>query len=124
MNKKQIDFISINQIPSSSIQLVTAFHTRAYRNSKEPHQMILQIAVNKKNTGTDDCEIPVYIPACNNYKTEQHLTLLNLFRSGVPWVPVRCSNFKAFHKITDNKSSYYATADSFTIIDYTYILED
>lgn len=122
MNTEHIKFISINQISSDSIQIVTSFRTQLYRNSKELHQMILQIAIDKKKSGSDCCEISVYIPAHGNYKNEQHITLLNLFRAGVPWVPVRCSNFKVFRKQTDNHYSYYAIADSFTVIDYSDVI--
>lgn len=119
--QEQVTLLSINAITSNSILIVNSFWTRTTINSKEPFQMILNVALNKINAGSDCCEFPVYIPAQNNYNSTEHLQMLELFRAGVPWVPVECQNLNIYKKLNKDHYDYFAYADSFKVVDYSQI---
>ncbi len=124
MQKELVIFKTINAIPSENIQIVNSFHTKPDKNSGKPSRMILNIALNRTKANSVNCEFPVYIPAVGNYMQEQHLMMLDLFRSGVPWVPIECQNFRLYRQHNKEHSDYFAFADSFKVIDYSKITED
>jgi len=125
MERKKIDFITINAIPKENIQIVSSFFCRASISNGEVYQMVLYVALDKIKAETDCCEFPVYIPAHGNFKQEQHKKLLEQFRSGsCPFVPVECKNFQLYRTEHNGKYSYFAHADSFKVVDYSKITED
>ena len=119
--QESVILLSINAIPSNSTLIVNSFWTRAKLNSKEPYQMILNVALNRKNAESDSCEFPVYIPAQNNYNSAEHLQMLELFKVGVPWVPVECRNLKLYRQLNKDHYDYFAFADTFKVVDYSQI---
>lgn len=123
MERKKIDFITINAIPKDDIQVVSSFLCRACIGSGEVYQMILYVALDKIKAETDCCEFPVYIPAQGNYRQEQHQKLLEQFRAGNSFVAVQCQNFQLYRTAHNGQYSYFAHADSFKVVDYSKITE-
>lgn len=123
MERKKIDFITINAIPKENIQIVSSFFCRASIESGEVYQMVLYVALDKIKAETDCCEFPVYIPAQGNYRQEQHKKLLEQFRSGNPFVAVECKNFQLYRTHYNGQYNYSAHADSFRVVDYSKITE-
>lgn len=124
MERKKIDFSTINVIPNEHIQIVSSCFCRASISDGEVYQMVLYVALDKIKAETHCCEFPVYIPAHGNYKQEQHKKLLEQFRAGsVPFVAVECKNFQLYRTEHNGKYSYFAHADSFKVVDYSKIME-
>lgn len=123
--QESINFGTINAVPNPNIQVVSSFYTRVNQVTGEPYQMVLNVALDKNKAESDCCEFPVYIPAKLNYKKEEHLKMLELFRSGVPWVPVKCHVFTLYRQKIGDYYKYFAYANGFTVIDdYSKIVED
>lgn len=119
-----VQFEQVNAVNSANVQIVSTFSTRVNQTTGEPFQMVLRVAIDKIKAETDYCEFPVYLPARNNYKEQEHLKMLEIFRTGAPWVPVICDNFKLYRQKQENHYHYFAFADSFKVIDYSMILGD
>jgi len=117
----KFDFININQIDSPDIQIVSNFRTNVNQDTGEPFQMVLNVAIDRVKANSRICEIPVYVPAKDNYKAAEHIKMLNIFRGGAPWVPVRCENFILYRQKLEGSYHYFGFADSFTVVDYSEI---
>ena len=118
MAVKPIELIEINAIPSTTILMVSSFHTSADENGK-PSKMVLNIAMNKEKAGTSNCEFPVFLGAEGNYKTVPHMEMLNLFRAGAPFVPVKCKDLQIFCSESNGEKKYFATASKFEVAEYS-----
>ena len=112
------NFKDINPAPKADILLVTSFHTKTFPNTSTPFQMILNVAMDKYNANSLECEFTVAIPAANSYRQEDHLKMLELFRTGNYWVPVECKNLVLFRRYDGKHFKYWAYATSFKVIDY------
>ena len=113
-----VELIDINAIPSETILMVSSYHSSADMEGN-PSKMVLNIALDKEKAGTDNCEFPVFLNAEGNYKTVPHIEMLNLFRVGAPFVPVRCKDLQIFCSETDGNKKYFATATKFEVADYS-----
>ncbi len=121
---ENVDFSTINAIPYSDVQIVNGFFTTENRDTGEPTTMVLKIALNRTTACSESCEFPVFIPASTNFKQPQHVKMLELFRSGAPWVPVTCIDLRVYRKKHNQYYLYYGNATSFTVVDYSTITED
>lgn len=122
--KEQIHFKTINAVPNPNIQIVSSFHTEVNQATGEPYRMILNVALDKLKADSECCEFPVYIPAKPNYKSAEHMKMLELFRTGVPWVPVECHVFTVYRQKVGSYYKYFAYANCFTVVEYSKVVED
>ena len=117
----EYDFQNINPINSADIQIVSTFRTTVNQATGEPFQMVLNVSIDRFKANSSTCEIPVYVPAKDNYKAAEHMKMLDIFRAGAPWVPVKCDNFKIYRQKLQNSYHYFGFADSFKVVDYSEI---
>lgn len=117
--REQVDFETINVIPGGDIQIIEAMHTFINQETKAPSQMILTAAIDRHKADSELLSMKIYLPA-SNYKSNDHIKMLNKFRSGEPFVAVLCENLKVFRRkdIKTDKWFYYARATKFITIDY------
>ncbi len=120
---EQINFSTINAVPNADIQIIFSFYIRTAISSGEPVQFILSAALDRRKAESESCEFPVYIPAPSVFHSEAHKELLQLLRSGVPWVPVKCRNFQVYRYKSNDHYHYFAHADSFQVADYSKVTE-
>lgn len=112
------NLLDINAIPSAIIMLASSFHTSADENGK-PSKMVLNIAIDREKSNADDCEFPVFLNADGIYKTVPHIEMLNLFRIGAPFVPVKCKDLRIFCSENNGIKKYFGTASKFEVVEYT-----
>jgi len=117
--REQIDFETINVIPGGSIQIIEGIHTCVDQETKQPSQMVLITMIDRKKADSQTLSMPIYVPI-SNYRSNDHIKMLNKFRSGEPFVAVLCENLKTFRRWDTKANSwyYYALANGFTTIDY------
>lgn len=111
MANKKLQLIEFNAVASSIIAF--AVSVSAYRNmdSGLPETMVIQIAVDRNKIPTGVLDIPVYLPVCN-YKSTSHYEMLDLFKRGDPFVPVRFENLELRFSQAGN---IYGLAQSFSV---------
>lgn len=111
MTNKKLQLIEFNAVASGL--LAFAISVSAYRNkdSGNPETMVIQIAVDRNKIPTGVLDIPVYLPVCN-YKSVSHYEMLDLFKRGDPFVPVRFENLELHISKAGN---YYGLAQSFSV---------
>ena len=107
----KIKLLQFNVVASELIAF--AISVSAYRNKDSglPETMIIQIAVDKNKIPTGVLDIPVYLPV-SNYKSTPHYEMLDLFKRGDPFVPVRFENLELHLSQAGN---YYGSAQSFSV---------
>ena len=114
---ESIELIAINAIPSPDIMLVSSFRIKVNQTTEIPFQMVLNVALNRTKAHSETCDFPVYFPAQPNYNSDEHLKMLERFRSGAMLVPVKCQGFSLLRHKTGNSYEYFASADSFSVND-------
>lgn len=111
----EIEYQKIAPLPTDLYGFVSSFWTRTSPVTGEPIQMVLNLAIDPLSTG-GLCEMPVYIPAENNYKDTEHMKMLDNFRRGDPFCAIQLEAFHVYCKTVDGKApTYYGTAESFTV---------
>lgn len=110
-----VDFKSIN-VFSLDIALVSRFSVCCNLGGK-PSFFKLQVAIDRAKAKTESCEISVHIPAKYVFHSEAHTQLLNGFKNGDNFVPVRFQNLKIMRdEILPQYYTYHGMADSFTVV--------
>jgi hypothetical protein len=109
----EVEYLSISPVPSVAVQFVSQFRVTEKPRTKQPKQIILYLSIDKEKAGINCCEIPVYIPAYQNYCGDDHMRMLEQFRKGAPFVPVCCRNLKVYK----TESGYFGYAESFSVIE-------
>ena len=110
-----IDFKSIN-VFSLDIALVSGFSMCCNLDGK-PSFFKLQVAIDRAKAKTESCEISVHIPAKYMFHSEAHTQLINGFKNGDNFVPVRFQNLKILRdEILPHYYTYHGMADSFTVV--------
>lgn len=111
MRNKKLKLIEINVVASGLIAF--AISVSAYRNKDSglPEIMVVKIAVDRNKIPTGVLDIPVYLPVCN-YKSVSHYEMLDLFKRGDPFVPVRFENLELQLSQAGN---IYGLAQSFSV---------
>lgn len=110
-----VDFKSIN-VFSLDIALVSRFSVCCNLDGK-PSFFKLQVAIDRAKAKTESCEISVHIPAKYVFHSEAHTQLLNGFKNGDNFVPVRFQNLKILRdEILPQYYTYHGMADSFTVV--------
>lgn len=111
MASKKYKLIELNVVASGIIAF--AISVSAYRNkdSGSPETMVIQIAVDRNKISTGVLDIPIYLPVCN-YKSVSHYEMLELFKRGDPFVPIRFENLEIH---TSQAGNIYGLAQSFSV---------
>lgn len=110
-----VKFCDIN-VFSCEIALVSGFSICCNLDGK-PSFFKLQVAIDRAKTKTESCEISVHIPAKHVFHSEAHTQLLNGFKNGDNFVPVRFQNLKILRdEILPHYYTYHGMADSFTVV--------
>lgn len=110
-----IDFKSIN-VFSLDVALVSRFSVFCDLDGK-PSFFKLQVAINRTKAKTESCEISVHIPAKYVFHSEAHTQLLDEFKNGDNFVPVRFQNLRILQEeILPHYFKYHGMADSFTVV--------
>lgn len=111
MANKKLQLVEFNAVASGIIAF--AISVTAYRNKDSglPDTMVIQIAVDKNKIQTGVLDIPVYLPVCN-YKSASHYEMLDLFKRGDPFVPIRFENLEIH---TSQAGNIYGLAQSFSV---------
>lgn len=108
---KKLQLLDFNVVASGIIAF--AVSVAAYRNEDSglPETMVIQIAVDENKIPTGVLDIPVYLPTCN-YKSASHYEMLDLFKRGDPFVPIRFENLQIR---TSQAGNIYGLAQSFYV---------
>ena len=110
-----IDFKSIN-VFSLDIALVSGFSICCNLDGK-PSFFKLQVTINRAKAKTESCEISIHIPAKYVFHSEAHTQLMDGFKNGDNFVPVRFQNLKILRdEILPHYYTYHGMADSFTVV--------
>lgn len=110
-----VKFCDIN-VFSCEIALVSGFSICCNLDGK-PSFFRLQVAINRTKAKTESCEISVHIPAKYVFHSEAHTQLLDGFKNGDNFVPVRFQNLRILQEeILPHYFKYHGMADSFTVV--------
>ena len=111
---EQVDFLTINSVPSSTLQIISSFWVRA-NDVGEPIQFIMSCTLDREKAGCCSPEFPIYIPATSmNFKGIHHEILRQEFDYGRnPFAGIKCINFKWYKDIVNGEPRYYGYADDF-----------
>lgn len=110
-----VKFCDIN-VFSCEIALVSRFSVFCDLDGK-PSFFKLQVAIDRNKAKCEGCEISVHIPAKYVFHSEAHTQLLNGFKNGDNFVPVRFQNLKILRdEILPHYYTYHGMADSFTVV--------
>jgi hypothetical protein len=107
---------SINAVESDAIAFAVSESTFCNQQTGAPETMVIKIATDQAKT-CGQLDIPVYLPAENNFKSASHYEMLDLFKNGDPFVAVEFYNL-SIHISKDGK--YYGLAQSFSIVSKPY----
>ena len=110
---KEVDYLTIAQIPCKSIQFVSRFEIFCKPDTKIPRRFILHLACDKEKTGV--LEFPVDVPI-EMIDSGAHQQMLREFRDGAPIVAISCWKLRVFEKQVANHVEYYGLADDFELV--------
>jgi len=113
MNIKEVDYLTIAQIPCNSIQFVSHFQIMCKPDTKIPRRFQLFLACDKEKTGTLD--FPVDVPV-EMIDSSAHLQMLREFKDGAPFVAISCDRLRVYEKQLTNSVEYYGVADDFELV--------
>lgn len=109
-----VDFKNIN-VFSLDVALVSRFSVFCDLDGK-PSFFKLQVAIDRNKAKCEGCEISVHIPAKYVFHSEAHTQLINGFKNGDNFVPVRFQNLRILQEeILPHYFKYHGMADSFTV---------
>lgn len=110
-----VDFKSIN-VFSLDVALVSGFSICCNLDGK-PSFFRLQVAIDRNKVKCEGCEISIHIPAKHVFHSEAHTQLINGFKNGDNFVPVRFQNLRILQEeILPHSFKYHGMADSFTVV--------
>lgn len=110
-----VDFKSIN-VFSLDVALVSRFSVCCNLDGM-PSFFKLQVAIDREKAKIEGCEISVHIPAKYMFHSEAHTQLMDGFKNGDNFVPVRFQNLKILRdEILPHYYTYHGMADSFTVV--------
>jgi hypothetical protein len=107
---------TINAVESDAIAFAVSETTFCNQQTGAPETMIIRIATDQAKA-RGQLDIPVYLPAANNFKSASHFEMLNLFKNGDPFVAVEFYNL-LIHLSKDGY--YYGLAHSFSVVTQPY----
>lgn len=109
-----VKFCDIN-VFSCEIALVSGFSICCNLDGK-PSFFKLQVAIDRNKAKIEGCEISVHIPAKYMFHSEAHTQLMDGFKNGDNFVPVRFQNLKILRdEILPHYYTYHGMAKSFTV---------
>ncbi|MCR4598406.1 MAG: hypothetical protein K5678_05170 [Acetatifactor sp.] len=113
----EIPFESIN-IYYLDFALISRFHILTDMDGK-PNRFCFHVAISRKKAGTDECEIPVYVPVNSyTYNSPAHKRLLQDFQKGEPFSPVKFINFHVYKNFdTPKLVSIVGWAENFRFVE-------
>ena len=119
MNKPKLQLLAFNVVASELIVFAVSVTHYCNQETELPETMVIRIAVDRNKIPTGVLDIPIYLPAGHNYQSSAHYEMLDLFKRGDPFVPVRFENLKLH---VSQAGNYYGLAQSFSVekrpIDY------
>lgn len=108
---KKLQLISFNVV-ASDIAFAISVTTYCNRETGLPETMVIRIAVDGNKIPTKVLDIPIYLPIKWNFQSYEHYEMLDLFKHGDPFVPVRFENLELHLSQAGN---IYGLAQSFSI---------
>ena len=108
----KIKLLQFNVVASELIAFAVSVTHYCNRETGLPETMVVKIAVDKNKIPTGVLDIPIYLPAGHNYKSSAHYEMLDLFKRGDPFVPVRFENLELH---VSQAGNYYGLAQSFSV---------
>ncbi len=121
MAVQKIPYMKVSPIESEAYQFVSTFHFFCDQ-AGTPTTVQLNLALDKRNAGSQECEFPVYIPADDLYLEYDHKRMLEIFRSGEPFVAVEIENLTVYMDDSGEYPKYWGTGDSFRIANMSDVL--
>ena len=119
MNKPKLQLLAFNVVASELIAFAVSVTHYCNQETELPETMVIKIAVDHAKIPTGVLDIPIYLSAGHNYQSSAHYEMLDLFKRGDPFVPVRFENLKLH---VSQAGNYYGLAQSFSVekrpIDY------
>ena len=115
----KIKLLQFNVVASELIAFAVSVTHYCNQETELPETMVIRIAVDRNKIPTGVLDIPIYLPAGHNYQSFAHYEMLDLFKRGDPFVPVRFENLELH---VSQAGNYYGLAQSFSVekrpIDY------
>ncbi len=108
----KIKLLQFNVVASELIAFAVSVTHYCKRETGLPETMVVKIAVDRNKIPTGVLDIPIYLPAGHNYKSSAHYEMLDLFKRGDPFVPVRFENLELH---VSQAGNYYGLAQSFSV---------
>lgn len=116
---EKVNFETINVIPAKSVQVIQAIHTSVNQETGEPSAIVLSASIDRNKANSNLLSMPIRLPA-SNYRSKEHMKILELFKSGEPFVAVMCDDLTVYRKKKNSYRQYYyyAYATNFSVIDW------
>ena len=108
----KIKLLQFNVVASELIAFAVSVTHYCNQETELPETMVIRIAVDRNKIPTGVLDIPIYLPAGHNYQSSAHYEMLDLFKRGDPFVPVRFENLKLH---VSQAGNYYGLAQSFSV---------
>ena len=112
MNKPKLQLLAFNVVASELIVFAVSVTHYCNQETELPETMVIRIAVDRNKIPTGVLDIPIYLPAGHNYQSFAHYEMLDLFKRGDPFVPVRFENLELH---VSQAGNYYGLAQSFSV---------
>lgn len=108
----KIKLLQFNVVASELIAFAVSVTHYCNQETELPETMVIRIAVDRNKIPTGVLDIPIYLPAGHNYQSFAHYEMLDLFKRGDPFVPVRFENLELH---VSQAGNYYGLAQSFSV---------
>lgn len=108
----KIKLLQFNVVASELIAFAVSVTHYCNQETELPETMVIWIAVDRNKIPTGVLDIPIYLPAGHNYQSFAHYEMLDLFKRGDPFVPVRFENLELH---VSQAGNYYGLAQSFSV---------
>ncbi len=109
---KQIKPEAINVIESATLAVASSYTIHADEQNR-PTSFVISICIDSQKAGIKDVEIPLFLPPDVAYLSSGHISMLTAFENGEAFCAIECENLRVFYD--DEKNSYFAKADSFSV---------
>lgn len=108
----KIKLLQFNVVASELIAFAVSVTHYCNQETELPETMVIRIAVDRNKIPAGVLDIPIYLPAGHNYQSFAHYEMLDLFKRGDPFVPVRFENLELH---VSQAGNYYGLAQSFSV---------
>lgn len=108
----KIKLLQFNVVASELIAFAVSVTHYCNQETELPETMVIRIAVDRNKIPTGVLDIPIYLPTGHNYQSFAHYEMLDLFKRGDPFVPVRFENLELH---VSQAGNYYGLSQSFSV---------